>query len=72
MGPLVIISKGETMIAKRYIKTLKIYFILFYRRMKHKYGKEVVMQEDNASWYKAKEVRVFLKIQKIRYILWLL
>jgi transposase len=71
MGPLVIIPKGGTMTAKRYIETLKTYFIPFYRRMKRKYGKEVVMQEDNASWHKAKEVRAFLKTQKVRYISWL-
>ncbi|PMD12552.1 hypothetical protein NA56DRAFT_541782, partial [Hyaloscypha hepaticicola] len=57
MGPLVIIPKGGTITAKRYIETLKKYFIPFYRRMRRKYGLGVVIQEDNASWHKAKEVR---------------
>jgi transposase len=70
MGPLVMLPKGGTTTAKRYIETLKKHFIPFYRRIKRKYGKEVVMQEDNASWHKAKEVRDFLKTQKVRYISW--
>jgi transposase len=48
MGPLVIIPKGGTMTAKRYLQTLKKYFIPFYKRMRRKYGCRVVMQEDNA------------------------
>jgi hypothetical protein len=60
MGPL-IIPKGGTMIAVRYIEVLKKHFIPFYRRMVRKYGLDVVMQEDNASWHKAGVVRAFLK-----------
>jgi transposase len=71
MGPLVIILKGGTIMAKRYIEVLKKHFILFYKRMVRLYGQEVVMQEDNASWYKANAVRKFLKTQKVKYLLWL-
>jgi len=48
MGPLVIIPKGETMTAKRYIKVLKKHFTPFYKQMRLKYKLEVIMQEDNA------------------------
>jgi hypothetical protein len=71
MGPLVIIPKGGTMTAKRYIEILKKHFILFYKRMVRLYGKEVVMQEDNASWHKANAVRKFLKTQNVKYLSWL-
>jgi transposase len=37
MGPLVIIPKGGTMTAKRYLKTLKKYFIPFYCRIRAKH-----------------------------------
>ena len=70
MGPLVIIPKGGTMTAKRYIEILKKHFIPFYKRMVRLYGKEVVMQEDNASWHKADAVRKFLKTQNVKYLSW--
>jgi hypothetical protein len=60
MGPLVIIEKGGRMTAKRYLETVKKYFLPFYKRMVRKYGPEVVMQEDNASWHTAKIVRAYL------------
>jgi hypothetical protein len=44
------------MTAKRYIKVLKKYFILFYKRIKRKYKNHVVMQEDNTPWHKAKSI----------------
>ena len=70
MGLLVLILKGGTMTALRYIKVLKEYFIPFYRRMVCLYGPKVVMQEDNASWHKAKAVRKFLDTQKVKYLSW--
>jgi transposase len=70
MGPLVFIPKGGTMTALRYIDVLKKYFIPFYRQMVRKYGPEVVMQEDNASWHKAGVVRKFLDTQKVKYLSW--
>jgi hypothetical protein len=68
MGPLIIIPKGGTMTAKRYIEVLKKHFIPFYRRMRCKYGPSVVMQEDNAPWHKAKAVRAFLAGQKVKLL----
>ena len=70
IGPLVIIPKGGTMTARRYIEVLKKYFIPFYRRMVCKYGPEVVMQEDNAPWHKAKTVRAFLEKQNVKLLSW--
>ena len=39
MGPLVIIEKGGTMTAARYLETVKKYYLPFIRRMKAKYGR---------------------------------
>ncbi len=70
MGPLVIIEKGGRMTAKRYIETLKKHFIPFYKRMRQKYGPDVVMQEDNAPWHTAKVVRAFLDKQGVNRLQW--
>jgi transposase len=70
MGPLVIIPKGGTMTAKRYIGVLRKHFIPFYNKMKRKYGCKVVMQEDNATWHKAQSVRDFLRRQKVKILSW--
>jgi transposase len=70
MGPLVIIPKSSTITALHYIEVLKEYFILFYRRMRRKYRPGVVMQEDNASWHKAKVMRKFLETKKVKYFSW--
>jgi transposase len=70
MGPLVILEKGERMTAQRYLEVAKKYFVLFYRRMRRKYGKDVVMQEDNASWHKAKLVTSYLDRQKVKRLHW--
>ena len=70
IGPLVIILKGGTITAKRYLNTLKKYFVPFYRRMRKKYGPQVVMQEDNAPWYKAKIVRAYLEGQGVKLLSW--
>jgi transposase len=70
MGPLVIIEKGGTMTAKRYLETVKKHFLPFYRRMRRKYGPDVVMQEDNASWHKAKMVTNYLDKQKVKRLRW--
>jgi hypothetical protein len=70
MGPLVVIPKGGTMTAKRYLETVKKHFLPFYRRMKRKYGPEVVMQEDNAPWHKAKIVTAYLNKQKVKRLRW--
>jgi transposase len=58
------------MTAKEYVKTLKTYFILFYKRMVRKYGPEVVMQEDNAPWHTAKLVKRFLEGKSVKYVQW--
>jgi hypothetical protein len=70
IGPLVIIEKGGTMTAKRYLETVKKYFVPFYRRMRRKYGPRVVMQEDNTSWHKAKLVTDYLDKQKVKRLRW--
>jgi hypothetical protein len=68
IGLLVIIPKGGTITAKRCIEILKKHFILFYKRIKGKYGNQVVMQEDNTPWHKAKSLWFFLTRQKVKFI----
>jgi len=51
---------------KRYLETVKKYFIPFYKRMKKKYGNDVVIQEDNTPWHTAKVVQAFWEGQKIK------
>ena len=70
MGPLVVIPKGGTMTAERYLETVQKHFLPFYRRMKRKYGASVIMQEDNASWHTAKVVRAYMATQKIKLLQW--
>ncbi len=48
IAPLIIIKKESIMTVKKYLKTAKKHFILFYKRMKRKYRIDVVIQEDNA------------------------
>ena len=70
MGPLVIIEKGGRMIAARYLETVKEYYVPFYKRMVEKYGPEVVLQEDNASWHTAKIVRNYMDSQGVKRLQW--
>ena len=55
-----IIPKDRTVTTKRYIETFKKHFILFYKKIKTEYSCQVVIQEDNTRWRKAKIVRTFL------------
>ena len=58
------------MIATRYLETVKKHFIPFYRRIVRKYGLDVVIQEDNASWHKAKLVTNYLDRQRVKRLRW--
>ena len=66
MRRLVIIEKGGRITAKRYLETVKKYFVPFYKRMLHKYGLDIVIQEDNAPWHIAKIVQNYLNRQKVK------
>jgi transposase len=70
MGPLYILPEGETMTAKRYKWVLQKLFIPFYEQMVRKYGKDVVMQEDNAPWHTAKTIKKYLSNKKVRRMIW--
>jgi len=70
MGPLVIVPKGSTMTAERYLETVKKHFVPFYRRIKRKYGNGVVIQKNNAPWHTAKVVRAYWKRIKIPLVQW--
>jgi len=70
MGPLVILKQGRRMTAKQYLQTAKKYFLPFYRRMVRKYGRNVVLQEDNAPWHTAKIVQSHFDRQKVKRLRW--
>ncbi len=70
MGPLYMLPEGENMTAKRYKYVLQRLFIPFYKRMRAKYGDEVVMQEDNASWHRAKIVTNYLTNKEVNRMKW--
>ena len=44
-----LIEKGGTITVARYLETVKKHFLPFIRKIKRKYRKGVVIQEDNAS-----------------------
>jgi transposase len=62
--------EGENMTAKWYKYVLQWYFIPFYKRMRAKYGDEVVMQEDNALWHTTKIIIKYLKNKKVKRMKW--
>jgi hypothetical protein len=70
MGPLVILLDGARITATRYLQTVKDYYMPFYRRMREKYGLEVIIQEDNASWHTAKIVRAYFREQDANLLQW--
>jgi hypothetical protein len=70
IGPLVILPEGQRMNAKRYLETVKKHFVPFYKRMVKKYGKDVVMQEDNAPWHTINAVRAYLIKQRVQRLQW--
>ena len=70
MGPLVILKDGARMTSQRYLETVKRYYIPFYRYMVRKYGRDVVMQEDNTPWHIANIVRDYLRQQGVKLLRW--
>jgi hypothetical protein len=54
---LVIIEKDSQITGKRYLETVKKYFLLFHKRIVKKYKLDVVMQEDNTSWHTTRIVK---------------
>jgi len=61
VGPIYIVPPKKSMDSKRYHWVLQRYFIPFYNRMRAKYGDEVTMQEDGASWHTAKIITRYLE-----------
>ena len=71
LGPLVIIPKGARMNQTRYTEEiLKPHFVPFYRKMRRKYGKEVVMQEDGAKYHFAPIPAKYKDSFKIKRLEW--
>jgi hypothetical protein len=70
MGPLYILPEGENIIAKRYKYMLQTLFIPFYKRMRRKYKDEVIIQEDNVSWYRIGIVERYLTNKGVKRMKW--
>jgi transposase len=70
MGPLYMLPQGENMTAKRYKYVLQSLFIPFYERMRAKYREEVMMQEDNAPWHRAKKITKYLTNKGLNPMKW--
>jgi sulfate adenylyltransferase subunit 1 (EFTu-like GTPase family) len=70
MVPLYMLLERENITAKRYKYVLQQLFIPFYKRMRAKYGDEVVMQEDNAPWHTTKIITKYLENRKVRQMKW--
>jgi transposase len=70
-GPLVILKKGERMNQVKYTEeVLKPAFVPFYKKMKRKYGSNVIIQEDGAKYHHAKIPKAFKLRHKIVQLLW--
>jgi transposase len=71
LGPLVILPKGARMNQRRYTEEiLKPHFVPFYNKMRRKYGKEVVMQEDGAKYHFAPIPAAYKNSHKVQRLEW--
>jgi transposase len=71
LGDLVILPKGARMNQTRYTElVLKPHFVPFYRKMRRKYGPEVVIQEDGAKYHFAPVAARYKNSQKVRCMPW--
>jgi hypothetical protein len=71
LGDLVILPKGARINQTRYTElVLKPHFVPFYRKMRRKYGPEVVMQEDGAKYHFAPVAARYKNSQKVRCMPW--
>src|SRR5438046_4021005 len=68
MGPLYIYPDGDTMTATRYHWVMKTKFVPFYERMRAKYGDEVVMMQDGASYHTAKMIKAYITKKGLRFM----
>jgi hypothetical protein len=55
------------MTAERYKGVLREHFIPFYKRIRRRYGPEVVMQEDNALWHNVVYYTCVFGVIKLRF-----
>lgn len=71
LGPLVILPKGARMNQTLYTEeVLKPHFVPFYKKMRRKYGKEVVMQEDGARYHFGKIATAYKCLHKVVCMSW--
>jgi len=71
LGPLVILPKGARMNQTRYTEEiLKPHFVPFYKKMRRKYGREVVMQEDGAKYHFAPIPAAYKESHKVQRLDW--
>ena len=71
LGPLVILPRGTRMNQTRYTEEiLKPHFVPFYKKMKRKYGKKVVIQENGAKYHFAPIPTTYKDSQKVQRMDW--
>jgi transposase len=71
LGPLMILPKGTRMNQRRYTEeVLKPHFMPFYNKMRRKYRKEVVMQEDGAKYHFAPILTAYKDSHKVQRLDW--
>jgi DDE superfamily endonuclease len=71
LGPLVILPKGARINQTQYTElVLKPHFVPFYRKMRRKYGPEVVIQEDGAKYHFASVAAKYKAGQKVKCMPW--
>jgi hypothetical protein len=67
LSPLMILLKGARMNQTRYTKeVLKLHFMPFYKKIRRKYKKEVVMQKDGAKYHFKKIATVYKDFHKVQ------
>jgi transposase len=70
-GPLVVLPKGKTITSEIYLHEVFLpYFLPFYLKMREKYGPQVRMQEDNASYHSSKLLKGIKDLGSVEQIWW--
>jgi hypothetical protein len=71
LGSLVILPKGARINQRRYTEEiLKPYFVPFYKKIRSKYGKEVVKQENGAKYHFAPIPAAYKNSYKVQRLDW--
>jgi hypothetical protein len=71
LGPLIILPKETRMNQRRYTEeVLKPHFVPFYNKIRRKYKKEVVIQEDEAKYHFTPILAAYKNSHKVQRLDW--